>query len=53
MYSSLRVIRMLKSRGMRWAGRLARIGKRRRRRTNIYFVDGKPEGKRKLGKTKT
>jgi hypothetical protein len=42
LYSSPDVIRQLKSRGMRWAGHLARMGEGR----NMYRVlTGKPEGK--------
>jgi hypothetical protein len=43
--STIIIIRMLKSREMRWAGYIAQIGK-----LNAYriFV-GKPEGKRPLG----
>jgi hypothetical protein len=38
------IIRMMTSRTMRWAGHVARIGRRR------MHVVGKPEGKRPLGK---
>jgi hypothetical protein len=46
-YSSPDIIRMIKSRRMRWAGHVARMGEKR----NAYsmFV-GKPEGKRPLGR---
>jgi hypothetical protein len=45
LYSSPNSIRMLKSRIMRWAGHVARIGKKR----NAYnFLVGKSEGKRPL-----
>jgi hypothetical protein len=38
---------MLKSRGIRWAGHVAGIGKKR----NAYrILVGKPEGKRPLGR---
>jgi hypothetical protein len=38
---------MIKSRRMRWAGHVARMGEKR----NAYrFLMGKPEGKRPLGK---
>jgi hypothetical protein len=38
---------MIKSRRMKWAGHVARIGKKR----NAYrILVGKPEGKRPLGK---
>jgi hypothetical protein len=43
LYSSASMVRMMKSR-MRWAGHVARMGKR------ILF--GKPEGKRPLGRTR-
>jgi hypothetical protein len=47
LYSSPNIIRMIKSRRMRWAGHVARMGETR----NAYriFV-GKPEEKRPLGK---
>jgi hypothetical protein len=41
------MIRMIKSRRMRWAGHIARMGKKR----NAYMIlVGKPEGKRPLGR---
>jgi hypothetical protein len=47
LYSSPSIIRIIKSRRMRWAGHVARMGEKR----NVYrlFV-GKPEGKRPLGR---
>jgi hypothetical protein len=49
LYSSPSIIRIIKSRKMRWAGYVARMGEKR----NAYriFV-GKPEGKRPLGRTR-
>jgi hypothetical protein len=45
LYSSPSIIRMIKSRRMRWAGHAARMGKKR----NICrILVGKPEGKRPL-----
>jgi hypothetical protein len=45
LYSSLNTIRVVKSRRMRWAGNIARIGERR----GAYWVlVGKPEGRRTL-----
>jgi hypothetical protein len=45
LYSSPDSIRQIKSRRMRWAGHVARIGEGR----NVYRVlVGKPEGKRRL-----
>jgi hypothetical protein len=47
LYSSpnIRVIRMIRSRRMRWAGHVARMGKTK----NAYWIlVGKPEGKRPL-----
>jgi hypothetical protein len=45
LYSSLYIIREIKSRRMRWAGHVARMGEGR----NMYKVlVGKPEGKRPL-----
>jgi hypothetical protein len=42
LYSSPSIIRMIKSRRMRWAGHVARMGKR-----NAYrILVGKPEGRR-------
>jgi hypothetical protein len=47
LYSSLNIIRQIKSRRMRWAGHVARLGEER----NVYRVlMGKPEGKRPLGR---
>jgi hypothetical protein len=45
LYSSPSIIRMIKSRRMRWAGHVARMGEKR----NVYrILVGKPEGKRPL-----
>jgi hypothetical protein len=42
LYSSPSIIRIIKSRKMRWAGRVARMGEKR----NAYrLLVGKPEGK--------
>jgi hypothetical protein len=47
LYSSPNIIRMIKSRRMRWAGHVARLGET----GNAYRVlVGKPEGKRPLGR---
>jgi hypothetical protein len=47
LYSSPNIVWMIKSRRMRWAGHLARIGEKR----VVYRVlVGKPEGKRPLGR---
>jgi hypothetical protein len=47
LYSSPSIIRTIKSRRMRWAGHMARMGEKR----NVYgLLVGKPEGKRPLGK---
>jgi len=47
LYSSLNIVREIKSRIMRWAEHVARIGERR----DVYRVlVGKPEGKRLLGR---
>jgi hypothetical protein len=47
LYSSPSIIRIIKSRRMRWAGHVARMGERR----NAYgLLVGKPEGKRPLGR---
>jgi hypothetical protein len=46
LYSSPSVIRIIKARGMRWTGHVARMGEKR----NAYrLLVGKPEGKRPLG----
>jgi hypothetical protein len=45
LYSSPDIIRQIKSRRMRWAGHVARMGEGR----NVYrFLVGKPEGRRQL-----
>jgi hypothetical protein len=47
LYCSPNIVRVIKSRRMRWAGYVARMGERR----GVYrFLVGKPEGKRPLGK---
>jgi hypothetical protein len=47
LYSSPNIIRMIKSRRMRWAGHVARMGETK----NAYMIlVGKPEGKRPLGR---
>jgi hypothetical protein len=49
LYSSPSIIRIIKTRRMRWVGHVSRMGEIR----NAYrlFV-GKPEGKRRLGRSK-
>jgi hypothetical protein len=47
LYSSPSIIRIIKSRRMRWAGHVARMGEKR----NAYrLLVGKQEGKRPLGR---
>jgi hypothetical protein len=47
LYSSPSIIRIIKSRRMKWAGHVARMGEKR----NVYrLLVGKPEGKRPLGR---
>jgi hypothetical protein len=47
LYSSPSIIRIIKSRRMRWAGHVAQMGENR----NAYrLLVGKPEGKRPLGR---
>jgi len=47
LYSSLNIVRVIKSRRMRWVGHVTRMGERR----SVYRVlVGKPEGKRPLGR---
>jgi hypothetical protein len=50
LYSSPNIIRIIKSRRMRWARHVARIGEKR----NSYrLLVGKPEGKRPLGRPRS
>jgi hypothetical protein len=50
LYSSPSIIRIIKSRRMRWAGHVARMGEKR----NMHrLLVGKPEGKRPLGKPRS
>ena len=47
MVSSLHTLRVIKSRKIRWAGHVARLGEKR----GVYrILVGKPEGKRQLGR---
>jgi hypothetical protein len=47
LYSSPNIVRVIKSRKMRWAGHVARMGQGR----GVYRVlVGRPEGKRPLGR---
>ena len=47
LYSSPNIVRVIKSRRMRWAGHVALMGEER----EFYrFLVGKPEGKRPLGR---
>jgi hypothetical protein len=47
LYFSPSIIRIIKSRRLRWAGHVARMGDKR----NVYMLlVGKPEGKRPLGR---
>ena len=47
LYSSSNIVRVIKSRRMRWAGHVARMGEER----GVYrILVGKPEGKRPLGR---
>jgi hypothetical protein len=47
LYTSPSIIRIIKSRRMRWAGHVARIGEKR----NVYrLLVEEPEGKRPLGR---
>jgi hypothetical protein len=47
LYSSPSIIRVVKSRRMRWAGHVARMGEKR---NACRILVGKPEGKRPLGR---
>ena len=47
LYSSPNIVRVIKSRGMKWAGHVARMGEE----SGVYRVlVGKPEGRRLLGR---
>jgi hypothetical protein len=49
LYSYPSIIRIMKSRRMRWAGQVARMGEKK----NAYrLLVGKPEGRRPLGRTR-
>jgi hypothetical protein len=49
LYNSPSIIRIIKSRRMRWAGHMALMGETR----NVYrLLVGKPEGKRPLGRSR-
>jgi hypothetical protein len=49
LYSSLNIVRLIKSRRMKWAGHVARLGEGR----GVYRVlVGRPEGKRPLGRSR-
>jgi hypothetical protein len=47
LYTSPSIIRIIKSRRMRWVGHIVRIGEKR---TAYRLLVGKPEGKRPLGR---
>jgi hypothetical protein len=47
LYSSPNIIRVIKSRRMRWAGHVARMGEKR---FAYRILVGKPEGRRPLGR---
>ena len=47
MYSSPNIVRVIKSKRMRWAGHVARMGKER---GVCRVLVGKPEGRRPLGR---
>jgi hypothetical protein len=50
LYSSPSIIRIIKSRRMRWTGHVARMGEKR----NAYrLLVGKPEGKKPLGRLRS
>jgi hypothetical protein len=46
-YSSPNIVRIIRSRRMRWKGQVERMGKRRKA---YRILVGKPEGKRPLGR---
>jgi hypothetical protein len=50
LYSSARIIRMMKSRRMRWVEHVARMGEKK----NVHrILAGNPEGKRPLGRPRS
>jgi len=50
LYSSPNIVRVIKSRRIRWAGHVARMGEER----GVYRVlVGKPEGRRPLGRPRS
>jgi len=49
LYCSTNIVRVIKSRRMRWAGHVTRMGKRK---GICRVLVGKPEGKRPLGRTR-
>jgi hypothetical protein len=50
LYSSPSIIRIIESRRMRWAEHVAQMGEKR----NMYMLlEGKPEGKRPLGRPRS
>jgi hypothetical protein len=51
-YSSPSIIRIMKSRRMKWAGHVSQMGQKGKACTSMLLV-GKPEGKEATRKTKT
>jgi len=45
LYSSPSIVRVIKTRRMRWAGHMARV-----RRGSVWGLGGEPEGRRPLGR---
>jgi hypothetical protein len=52
LYSSPSIIGLIKSRRMRWAGHVARMGEKRNA-YDVYDIGGKSRRKQTTGKTKT
>jgi hypothetical protein len=50
LYSSPSIIRIIKSRRMRWPGHMARMGEKR---NTCRILVGKPEGRRPLGRPRS
>jgi hypothetical protein len=50
LYSSPSIIRKIKSRRMRWAGHVARMGRKKKKKNAYRILVGKREGKRPLGR---
>jgi hypothetical protein len=50
LYSSPSIIRIIRSRRMRWARHVARMERKKKKKNAYRLLVGKPEGKRPLGR---